>query len=152
MPQKWELYGIYFAQEWYILQSASTQTDPKCTDINSLLDECNKPKVSELRLNEVVDDLRSKVQKRKSNLLLMWRLGSTLDYLPSLFSWHSSSMEAYIAVARQCVSDPDNSLKCKKKCLSPGEELFGVLMRMNAASRSHCFHLYSRPGSMYCSL
>ena len=39
-------------------------------------------------------------------------------------------MEAYIAVACQCASDLDNSLKCRKKCLSPGEELFAVLMRM----------------------
>ena len=39
-------------------------------------------------------------------------------------------MEAYIAVACQCVSDSDNSLKCRKKCLSPGEELFAVSMRM----------------------
>ena len=49
----------------------SIQTVLKYTNINSLLDECNKSKVSELRLNEVVDDLRSKVQERKSNLLLM---------------------------------------------------------------------------------
>ena len=52
-------------------KNALTQTDLKYTDINSLLDECNKSKVSELRLNEVVDELRRKVQERKSNLLLM---------------------------------------------------------------------------------
>ena len=44
-------------------KNASTQTHLKYTDIISLLDECNKSKVSELRVNEAVDDLRSKVQK-----------------------------------------------------------------------------------------
>ena len=52
-------------------KDASIQTVLKYTNINSLLDESNKSKVSELRLNEVVDALRSKVQERKSNLLLM---------------------------------------------------------------------------------
>ena len=72
---------------------ASTQTVLKITDINinSYLDECSKSKVSELRLNEFVDDLRSKVQERKSHLLLISKLGFALGYLPSLFSWHSSS-------------------------------------------------------------
>ena len=52
-------------------KNASTRTDLKYADINSLLDECNKSKVSELRLKEVIDHLRSKVQEGKSNLLLM---------------------------------------------------------------------------------
>ena len=55
----------------------------------------------------------------------------------------------YIALAHQCVSDPNNSLKFTKKCLSSGEELLGILIRMNADSQSHSFHLLSRPGSMY---
>ena len=42
-------------------KDASTQKVLKYANINSLLDECNKSKVSELRLHEVVDDLRSKV-------------------------------------------------------------------------------------------
>ena len=52
-------------------KDASTQMGLNYTDINSLLDECNQSKLNELTLNEVIDDLRSKAQERKSDLLLL---------------------------------------------------------------------------------
>ena len=116
-------------------KDASTQTDLSYTDIESLVDECNKLKASELRLNEVVDDLKSKVKERKSNLQLIQGDDAKTRFYTGLptfavFMALLKFMEPYIAVARQRVSDPSNSLKGRKKCLSPGEELFAVLMRM----------------------
>ena len=39
-------------------------------------------------------------------------------------------IETHITVARRCLSNSDNSFKGRKKCLSTGEELLAVLMRL----------------------
>ena len=93
-------------------KDASIQTVLKYTNINFLLDECNNLKVSELRLNGVVDDLRSKVPERKSKLTVDVKTRFyTRLYLPwlAVFMALLKFMEPYIAVACQSVSDLDNS-------------------------------------------
>ena len=52
-------------------KDASTQTDLSYTDIDCLVAECNKVKASNLRLSEVVDDLKSEVHKWTSSLRLI---------------------------------------------------------------------------------
>ena len=62
-------------------KDASTQADLSYTDTDCLVAECNKVKASNLRLSEVVDDLKSKLHKWTSNLRLIQ--GSDYTGLPT---------------------------------------------------------------------
>ena len=97
-------------------KDASTQTDLSYTDIDCLVAECNKVKASELRLNEVVDDLESKLLERKSNLSLIHGSDAKTRFYTGLptfavFMALLKFIEPYIIVARQRLSNSDNSSK-----------------------------------------
>ena len=68
-------------------------------------------------MSEVVDYLSIQAQKRKSNLHAVNVKTRFYTILPAftVFMALLKFMEPYIAVAFQCVSDPNNSLKCRKE-------------------------------------
>ena len=146
--------------------NASTQTDLGYTDIDCSVAECNEGRANKLQLSKVVDDLESELRERKSNLKIIQGSDAKTRFYTGLLTFAVfmallKFIEPYITVARQRLSNSDNSFQGRRKCLSTGEELLAVLMRLRLGllgedvadrltisnSRSH---LFSRLGSMCC--
>ena len=83
------------------------------------------------------------MDEKKSNLRLIQDNDAKTRYYTGLptfavFTAVLKFIEPYITVARQRLSDPDNSSKGRKNCLSTGEEFFSSLDEIATRATGRC--------------